>query len=180
MSATEQARLRLIHHCELSEEAYLDYIAEWEGAGEKVVPGATRREGRSFQEMAEKWKSEERDGNPCLSYVPGTLYFYVEANGRVLGAIHHRHYVNERLRACGGNVGYGVRPSARGRGIGRAMLATLLERLGAEGFDRVMLTCDEDNPASARLIEACGGLLEDKPLFEGIPIRRYWIELGGV
>jgi len=41
------------------------------------------------------------------------------------------------------------------------------------GIDRVLVTCEQDNPASARTIERCGGVLED----ERRTLRRYWIEL---
>ncbi|MER7008738.1 hypothetical protein ABT297_37640 [Dactylosporangium sp. NPDC000555] len=45
------------------------------------------------------------------------------------------------------------------------------------GLDRVMLSCDEHNPASARVIERCGGALEDvRDTWLGRS-RRYWIEL---
>lgn len=170
--------LRLVRHEEVTEEAYLDYMAEWEATGERVVPGATRREGRSFAEMARKWVDEETKGNPALGHVTGTLYFLVESDGRILGAIHQRHSLTERLLANGGNIGYGVRPSERRRGYGALMLGLLLDLLGRSGTGRQLVTCDEDNPASALTIEKCGGILWDKPVFEGTPTRRYWMEPG--
>jgi predicted acetyltransferase len=46
------------------------------------------------------------------------------------------------------------------------------------GIDRVLVTCDDDNPGSIAVIEACGGqldsLVEDGP--DAPPIRRYWID----
>lgn len=46
------------------------------------------------------------------------------------------------------------------------------------GMERVLVTCDDDNIGSARTIERCGGVLEDKRLSrEGVPKRRYWIAL---
>ncbi|MBE1602632.1 putative acetyltransferase [Streptomyces stelliscabiei] len=42
---------------------------------------------------------------------------------------------------------------------------------------RVLITCDDDNVASARTIERNGGVLEDvRTTDEGIK-RRYWITL---
>lgn len=47
----------------------------------------------------------------------------------------------------------------------------------AVGIDRVLLTCDDDNVASATVIERCGGVLD--PAWprtdEEAPKRRYWI-----
>ncbi len=41
------------------------------------------------------------------------------------------------------------------------------------GLERVLVTCEDDNVASARTIERCGGVLED--VRQGM--RRYWIDL---
>ena len=45
------------------------------------------------------------------------------------------------------------------------------------GLDRLLLTCDDTNLASARVIESCGGQLENKVLDSesGIDRRRYWL-----
>jgi predicted acetyltransferase len=46
----------------------------------------------------------------------------------------------------------------------------------ANGVDRILMICDEDNAGSRTVIEACGGQLESvvedaRPAL----IRRYWI-----
>lgn len=47
----------------------------------------------------------------------------------------------------------------------------------AEGVDRVLVTCDEGNAASARVIEHRGGVLEDVRAEPDGPLRRrYWID----
>lgn len=47
----------------------------------------------------------------------------------------------------------------------------------AVGIDRVLVTCDEGNVASARTIERCGGVLESVVAIDGGPAkRRYWID----
>lgn len=47
------------------------------------------------------------------------------------------------------------------------------------GIDRVLVTCDDDNVASARTMEANGGVLENKLYVESEKqtVRRYWIDL---
>jgi predicted acetyltransferase len=46
------------------------------------------------------------------------------------------------------------------------------------GVDRVLITCDEDNEASRRIIEHHGGRFENhyRPPHGGTPTRRYWID----
>jgi predicted acetyltransferase len=112
--------------------------------------------------------------------VPETQLWYVE-DGVFLGSVSVRHQLNERLAQWGGHVGYAVRPSARGRGYASAMLAGMLDHIrGALPLERVMLTVNENNPASIRVIEKNGGVLQDKiahPWAAGETGRRYWIAL---
>ncbi|WP_427896510.1 GNAT family N-acetyltransferase [Kribbella sp. GL6] len=95
-----------------------------------------------------------------------------------MGAITLRRTLNEKLLEGGGHIGYGVRPSARGRGVASWALAEVLGRARARGMDRVLVTCGDGNVASARTIERNGGVLEDvRDTWLG-RARRYWITLG--
>jgi predicted acetyltransferase len=108
--------------------------------------------------------------------VHATYWWIVEGN-TYLGAITLRHDLNDFLREVGGHVGFGVRPSARRRGLARWALRAVLPRARSLGLERVLVTCDDDNVASARTIEANGGRLEDVRETGSGPKRRYWIEL---
>jgi predicted acetyltransferase len=76
-----------------------------------------------------------------------------------------------------GHIGYGVRPSARSRGLATWALQSVLVRAPALGLRKVLLTCDDSNPASARVIEKTGGVLEDVRETELGLTRRYWMTL---
>jgi predicted acetyltransferase len=88
--------------------------------------------------------------------VPG-WFFVAEDDGRIVGRLSLRRELNEYLRHFGGHLGYGVLPEYRGRGYAKAMLRDGLEILRSAGTDTALLTCDEDNPASRRVIESQGG-----------------------
>ena len=111
-------------------------------------------------------------------YVPQSTFWSVVEN-EVVGVIRIRHGLTPWLEQEGGHIGYEVRPSYRGQGYGRQQLALTLDKLRQWGWERVLITCDADNRASARIIEANGGQLEniifipEKP----VPVRRYWIAL---
>ena len=169
--------LNLVRYDEVSEEKYIDYISEWEARNEKVIPSAARREGRSFSEMMNKWKEDETDIAVSKGFVPATLYFLVDKNGRILGGIHFRHYLNERLRQDGGHIGYGIRKSERRKGYGHEMLKLLLEKIKKLDIDKVMITCNDDNIGFVKTIESCNGIMQDKVVFENELTRRYWIIL---
>ncbi|WP_337002419.1 MULTISPECIES: GNAT family N-acetyltransferase [unclassified Microbacterium] len=107
-------------------------------------------------------------------------HYWITESGQVVGFLSFRRELNDYLRNFGGHIGYSVIPSRRREGIVHAALRLALRAARADGYDRVLLTCDDDNIASYRTIEGAGGVLEDvvdapEP---GLPrVRRYWIEL---
>jgi predicted acetyltransferase len=85
-----------------------------------------------------------------------------------------RHVFDNEL----GHIGYGVRPSARRRGLaGWALAEMLTEARAALGVDRVLIPCLAGNIASARTIEHNGGVLDAIWQTDHGPVRRYWITL---
>ncbi|HEX8456136.1 MAG TPA: GNAT family N-acetyltransferase [Pyrinomonadaceae bacterium] len=105
--------------------------------------------------------------------------FFLVHRGRVVGRSSLRHRLTPALELEGGHIGYDIRPSARQRGYGTRILALTLERARGLGLKRVLLTCDTDNTASARIIETNGGRLSGHAVSQraGRPISQYWIEL---
>jgi predicted acetyltransferase len=103
----------------------------------------------------------------------GTCRWIVE-DGQVQGGIALRHQLNDRT----GHIGYGIRPSARGRGLATWALGQILHQARALTIDRVLVVCTADNLASAKTIEHNGGILDEiRPTDHGA-VRRYWINLG--
>ncbi len=108
---------------------------------------------------------------------PDVTYRWIVEGDDLLGAIALRH----RLEAGAlevGQVGYGIRPSARARGAATWALGQMLTRARTLGLDRLLIVCADDNAASARVIERHGGVLEGIRDTELGPARRYWVELG--
>lgn len=170
----KQAGFSLVLPEEVSREDCADYQREWEQ--ESMVPGVFHWRGLSQEQWLE-WIISLRTSAP-EGFVTGTAYFLADSAGVPVGALDLRHELNQHLLETGGHIGYGIRPSCRGKGYAVSMLALGLEKAGERGIGRVLVTCDEDNPASAATIEACGGVLEDKFQEEdGNLVSRYWITL---
>lgn len=108
--------------------------------------------------------------------MPDTYRWIVEGD-EYLGAVSFRHELTEWLHDFGGHIGYGVRPSARGRGLASWALGCTLDLARERGYPRVLLVCRDDNAASARVIEKNGGILEDKRRDGDTLLRRYWVNL---
>lgn len=122
---------------------------------------------------AEMRRRELREAVEPLGLVPDSKLFIV--NGPTfLGSLSLRHELNDWLLNEGGHIGYSVRPNARRCGVASRALALALDRARELGIGRVLLTCDEDNVASAGTIEKAGGEFEDVRSGK----RRYWIVVG--
>ena len=109
-----------------------------------------------------------RAEDPANGADQSTLRWIVD-DDRVLGGIALRHTLDEAL----GHIGFGVRPSARRRGLATWALTEMLGEARAHGLHRVLIVCATDNVASARTALRCGAVPEPT---EG-PTRRYWITL---
>jgi predicted acetyltransferase len=103
-------------------------------------------------------------------WVPCTTLWWVDGP-EFLGRIALRHRLTPVLNLDGGHIGYDVRPSARRRGHATAMLRAVLPLASSLDLASVLLTCDEDNLASQRVILKCGGVPAER-LGEKL---RFWI-----
>jgi len=132
-------------------------------------------------DIFENFENDRLGINLPEKFVPATTLWLVE-NGGFIGEISIRHRLNENLKRFGGNIGYGVRFSKWNMGYGTKMLSMALRFAGENfGFQKVLITCNDDNYGSAHVIEKNGGILQDKIINvingkERIT-RRYWIEL---
>ncbi|MGL4176430.1 MAG: GNAT family N-acetyltransferase [Dermatophilaceae bacterium] len=161
-------------------EAHRDGDGTWvEDADPGGYPGVefTREQletAEGFVRFVQWRRDRERGDSPRpTGHVPCTFFWLVdEAEPAVyLGSISVRHRLTPFLLELGGHVGYSVRPAARRRGIATEALRLVLPEAAALGVDPALLTCDEDNHGSVRVIEANGGVLED--VRQGK--RRYWV-----
>ncbi len=121
-----------------------------------------------------------READPAAPVADGRVhctYRWIVEGDTVLGAIALRHRLNDFLLRAGGHIGYGVRPSARRRGLATWALGEMLPAGRRLGLDRVLVTCAVGNQASRRTIEHHGGVLEDVRDTELGRIDRFWIDL---
>jgi predicted acetyltransferase len=120
--------------------------------------------------------TDEADRTPEPGGVRCTYRWIVEGD-TVLGGIALRHELDDFLLRVAGHIGYGIRPSARRRGLATWALGRMLDEARGLGLERVLIVCAEDNIASARTIERRGGVLEAIQDTELGTARRYWIAL---
>lgn len=130
----------------------------------------------TWQERLAQWARESAGVDLPEGRVPCD-FLLAEIDGTIVGRTSIRHELNDFLLNWGGHVGYGVGPAYRRRGYATAILRQSVQRLAGLGVERILVTCDDDNVGSAKVIEACGGVLEDvRPVAGEKPKRRYWID----
>lgn len=132
---------------------FIEYNSEVNGSG-----GLDR-----YLEDYEGWLDKlEKDYTTIASEerVPARTYFLVrEIDNRIIGMVNIRLALNEKLRKSGGNIGYSIRPTERGKGYNKINLYLALQICKDYGIKEVLLDCDKENLASARTIKALGGKL---------------------
>ncbi len=170
--------IKLIEPCEELAEAYLDYVKEFSAAEEGYIHGSGVELKDDFGEFVRLLQDYAKGINLPEGWVPASTYWLL-SEGRVLGVSNLRHALTEFLLREGGHIGYSVRPSERGKGYGTAMVRLVLEKAKELGLEKVLITCDKDNPASAQVIEKNGGKLDNELVSKesGKMKQRYWIEL---
>lgn len=138
------------------------------------------------EESYETWLEQLEKNSDTSVKVPGRVndatFFYVrEEDDKIVGMVNIRFGLNAFLFREGGHIGYSVRPSERGKGIATELLRDALGFCRFIGLEKVLVTCEKSNSASARVIEKCGGVLEDEVVSErdGEVVRRYWVENRG-
>ncbi|MGN0479778.1 MAG: GNAT family N-acetyltransferase [Hominenteromicrobium sp.] len=157
-----------------TELLYSAYVADW--GEEKIIPAASDPKGRDWAHWLADVVKMRTIVPPHL--VPSTLLFLTDdAETKLYGAIDIRHSLNEVLLNFGGHIGYGIVPSERGKGYAKEQLRLALPVAKALGISRVLITCHDWNTASARTIQACGGVFEDKRQDGGEVLCRYWIDI---
>ena len=87
-----------------------------------------------------------------------STYWWIVEDDRVLGGMVLRDGSDEYV-SWAGHIGYGIRPSARRRGVATWALRQVLAQAHDRGLERVTAVCAVDNAASARLLERSGGVL---------------------
>src|SRR6266508_6486627 len=168
--------LRLVEPSPRYKAAILDAVAEMQAIGEwDISPDA-------FAARFDDMLAEIAAAKDPTTAPPGVLPsedFWLMDDDTWIGLLTLRLQLNEQFLLSGGHIGYVIRPSKRRRGYGTTLLRLGLEQARARGLHRVLLTCDETNSASKKMIEANGGQLENEVIVPGHAVRRlrYWISL---
>ena len=156
--------------------SYRALVREFTDRGEPLVPFPLSFANDNFEAFLALLAGCAQGIGIPPGFVPHSTFWLVEG-GEVVGVSNLRHRLTDALRVEGGHIGYGIRPTARGRGLGREILRLTLAEARRRGIESVLLTCAKANAASAAVIAANGGRLASEAFIasRGEVVQRWWI-----
>ena len=106
----------------------------------------------------EQWSKNK---NLPIGFVGQSLYWLFDAHTPVgVGKIRHKLTTSSRKK--GGNIGYAISSKYRGKGYGNEILKLLLKETKKLKIKEILLTGENYNYASKKVIEKNGGKLLDE------------------
>ena len=171
---------------EKHKQSFIEAVGEFQADSENTNSGSMGRYRdmaidelrRDFPSYLRKLRDAAAGRNLGEGIVPESTFWLIEG-GEFVGRVSVRHYLNENLARVGGHIGYEVRPSRRRRGYGKLLLKSGLDKAWDLGIEKALVTCDDSNTASLKIIQSCGGV-QDVEVSQGSgrPSKlRFWIDL---
>jgi len=170
-------QIKLATPSERFKQSYLELVREFEDASENYIPFIIGEERTNYSRLLQRLDQYKLGIGIPSGFVSHSTFFLV-LKSNVFGVVNIRHSLTPSLLRRGGHIGYGIRPTERGKGYSRIILGQALTQCRSMGIGRVLVTCDKSNQRSARSIISNGGVLESEESIskeEGI-VQRYWIQ----
>ena len=158
-------------------DQFIDAVREFQGEG-RLLDYDVQRLNHNFANFLHRLQNQRVSSQMPPDHVPATDFWLID-NEECIGRLSIRHHLNDYMLKVAGHIGYMIRPSKRRRGYGKEILRLGLEQARVLGLKRVLVTCDENNIGSKKVIEYNGGQFENAVQVEGSSVRklRYWIDL---
>ena len=119
--------------------------------------------GKTYEEY-QQWLAESAASSNSTELENGwkvpTSTFWLFCGGKPVGIGRIRHFLTDRLREEGGQVGYAIRPGERNKGCGSMLLKGLVLEAQRRGMQKVLLTIRNGNEASLKVALKNGGVVE--------------------
>lgn len=169
----------LLRELRLDDEApFVQALNSWPGDDSFMWGGPEKDQ--SFSDYSKLLEKNKSGIDLPSDRVEDTILFAFNNKGEITGRANIRHRLNDFLLKIGGHIGYAVPPNHRKNGYGTEILRQALVYCKEElRLDRALVTCDENNIGSQKIILNNNGFLENQEdNGPGRPLKnRYWITL---
>lgn len=109
--------------------------------------------------------------------IPKSEWWVINQDGDIIGTVRLRHKLEGEIdKDEHGHIGYDIAPRFRRKGFGKEILKLVLQKAKEFNMNKVLITCDEDNIGSIKIIESNNGVFESEIISSEL-VFRYWIEI---
>ncbi len=156
-------------------KSYQEALAEFT---EKDISGFWKFFGpaNDAETYIQKIQQYEHEAGLEKGMVPASIFWLIDEE-EFVGHVSIRHELNDFLKRVGGHIGYAIRPSAHRKGYGSNILKLALPHAKTLGIKEALVTCDEINIASRKIIEKNGGVFREQIGVEGKLVLHFLIKL---
>ncbi len=162
--------MKLVVPAAVYEQSYREYITEL--ADEERYPFPLDFEHNDFEQLLTRLNDFAEGCNLPDGYVQSSTLWLVD-DEQIVGVTNIRHRLNNAIRHCGGHIGLGIRPSYRGKGIGKQLMQMSIHYLAQMNVSSIHIHCHKHNLASANMIKACAGILDSEITQAGLVVQRF-------
>ena len=167
--------MRLVKPTSKYKESFIGMVREFQ-IEERKKDLDTKKLEHNFSSFVKNMSDYEKGKNLPKGHVPSSYYWLLDKS-KIIGETTIRHKLSKELIKQGGHIGYGIRPTERRRGYGKKVLTLALKKAKKLGIKKALITCDDSNIGSWKIIEANGGILSEKNKLNGKLKRYYWIRI---
>ena len=153
--------LRLVAPCHELRRSFTEAIEEYRDHRVIDFSYPEVEDDEDFLYFLKRCEDRRAGWNIPKGYVPNSSFWLTDGR-QYLGSGDIRHFLNESLKGYGGHIGYSIRPSAWGMGLGTVQLGLLLAEARHLHIKVARLTCFDDNVGSYRIMEKNGAVLINK------------------
>ncbi|MEG7842597.1 GNAT family N-acetyltransferase [Bacillus mobilis] len=159
-------------------EQIMEYREAFLHADEQPHGSSSLQNFDSLDKWFEKVSKQELGENLQGNRVPSSQFLSVE-QGELIGFVNIRKRLNQELLRESGHIGYSVNPNKRRQGYATKQLKLALYETQKLGLQKVLITCNKANVASAKTIQKVGGVIENEVVSShtGEIVQRYWVEI---
>ncbi|MEG0843859.1 MAG: GNAT family N-acetyltransferase [Romboutsia sp.] len=143
------------------------------------LPEIFKLVGNDFRKTVKAYDDYSNGINLPEGFVAYTIFYALDMDTNdIVGQISVRHELNDYLKFRGGHIGYYVCPNQRRKRAGTEMLSEILGFCKELKSNKVLITCDETNIGSNKIIINNHGVLDTTDIDpNGVKFNRYWINL---
>ena len=163
--------MRLVKPSKKYQESYDRYIKEL--GCEERYPFPLDFDYSNFDAYLSKIDDFTKGKDLPKGYVQSSTLWLI-LNNEIVGVTNLRHRLNPSLKQCGGHIGLSIKPSDRGKNLGKALMEMSINYLSNNlGVKTIHIHCHKSNAASSNTIKACGGALHSEIQDNGHTVERY-------